>query len=226
MASVRFVGVLCVLAVLGVLQAQAASMSDLLQGGSISCGDKTFTNFRNFTSVAAGGADAPTAAQVFVSSDAGTCGTFEPGPGLLFQSAVWNVNAGGTIDTAFTFDVFAPGPLIHDAVLAFVSFDAQGGGEIHISESLFDSLNNSVQNLSVDSLTGPTTDHHIFPGGLTYSKLTVNKDISLEGHTDGNATLSTFTQNFSEVPEPATLSMLGLGILLVGSYRPRRSATK
>ena len=200
---------------------RAATMADLLSGGSITCGDKTFLNFRTFVSNAAGGADAPTSAQIFVTPDTANCGTFNPGPGLVFQSANWNVNAGGTMDTAFTYDVIAPGLLMHDALLSFLSYDAQNGGEIHITESLIDSLNTSVQNLSVDSLTGPTADSHIFSG--LYSFLTVNMDVSLEGHANGNASLSTFTVNISEIPEPTSVVMVGLGLagVIVGARRRR-----
>ncbi len=164
--AVRLMGVICALAAFGGSQANAAIMADLLAGGSITCGDKLFTNFRTFSSNASGGADAPSAAQIFVSPDTANCGTYNPGPGLLFQSAAWNVNPLGTIDTAFTFDVIVPKgePRMDDATLSLLSFDAQNGGEIHISESLFSGVTN-VQNLSIDSLIGPIVDHHVFPNG-------------------------------------------------------------
>ncbi|MBL8173846.1 MAG: PEP-CTERM sorting domain-containing protein [Bryobacterales bacterium] len=213
-------GVWSLLLSLTAWQAQAVPLSDLLGGGSITCGDKIFTNFRLFTTGGSGGADAPSAAEIFVVPDTSSCGTVNPGPGLLFNSAMWNVNAGQTIDTGFTFDVIAPGPLITDARLALLSFDAEDGGQIHISESIFVGTNNIV-NLSVDSLTGPFVDWHKFPSG-PYSIITVNKDISLEGHANGNATLSTFTQHFSQVPEPATLALVGLALLGAGLARLRR----
>lgn len=198
--------------------ASATSMADLLAGGSVTCGNLTFQNFRNFSSVDSGGASAPTAAEVFVNPDAANCGTLNPGPGILIQSAKWNVNAGQTIDTAFTFDVLAPFPIIKDARMSFLAFDAQDGGDIHVDESLFDINGNFVQSLSVDSGIGPFVDTHVFSGG-PYAFLTVNKDIALEGNANGSASLSTLTQNFSEVPEPMTLGLTGVALLGLAFFR-------
>jgi hypothetical protein len=180
--------------VFGTLNAQAAPLSDLLAGASLTCGDKTFSNFRNFFSNGAGGADAPTAAEIFVNVDQANCGNFIPGPGIIIQSAKWNVDPDGSIDTAFTFDVIVAGglPLIRDASLGLLSFDATGGAVIHITEFLFDSNNNNVANLSVDTVLGPITDTHILGPAHGYSFLTVNKDVALEGH-GGQALLSTFS---------------------------------
>ena len=212
---------------LGTGQSRAVPMSDLLAGGSVTCGDKTFTNFRDFSSVASGGADAPTAAQVFISPDASNCSTLNPGPGILIQSAQWNVNSGESIDTAFSFDVIvdpASELSIHDVDLGLQSFALDNGhvGDIHVTESVVDQLNNNVADLLVDAATGPTADHHDLLGLFTF--LSVHKDISLEGHVGGSASLSTLTQNFSEVPEPASLAVIGVGLFALGWIRRRRIA--
>jgi hypothetical protein len=201
--------------------ATTISMADLLAGGSIVCGDKTFGNFHNFGSTATGGADAPTAAQIFATDI--NCGTNNPG--LLWNSGVWNVNAPNqTIDTFWSYRVSVnpgSGMVIGDADMQFLSATADNGADIHITDSFFDS-NGFVDSLLIDLSQGPQTDHHIlFPPG--YAWLDVNKDVSLESHALGNASLSTFTQNFSQVPEPATLSLIGVGLLAFGFASRRRS---
>jgi hypothetical protein len=225
----------CIVLGFGTLNAQAATMADLLAGGSITCGDKTFSNFRNFFSNGAGGAIAPTSAEVFVNADSTNCGTDifgQPGPGLVFQSANWNVNPGQSMDTAFTFDVTVTRPLlasIGDVSMSLLSFANLNGADIHITESMFSGVTN-VGNLVVDAGLGRVSDSIKFapPGFVT---LTINKDISLEGHAQGSASLSTFSQNFSEIPEPGSLTYFGIGILgiLLGSirgrYRRRNSRT-
>jgi len=209
---------------LGTSQSRAVPLSDLLAGGSITCLDKTFSNFHAFNNVNAGGAVGPTAAQVDISADPSTCGPGAsplavPGPGLLIQSAQWNVNANQSIDTAFSYDVTSSAGLsIHDADLILESFVADGGADIHITESLFGTAG-LITSLGVDTLTGPITDHHDF-APVTF--LTVNKDISLDGHAAGSASLSTFRQDFSQVPEPASLAIVGFGLIGLGWLRRRR----
>lgn len=209
---------------IGTQQSQATPMSALLTGGSVVCGDKTFSNFRDFSSVATGGAIAPTADEVFISPDASNCSTLSPGPGILIQSPNWNVNSGQSMDTAFSFDVtINPGSYLsmNDVELGLKSYalDNASIGDIHVTESVVDSSNNSLANLLVDAAAGPTFDHHDLPG--LYSFLSVHKDISLEGHVGGSASLSTLTQNFSEIDEPGSLAIVGFALIALGWCRRR-----
>ena len=148
---------------------------------------------------------------------------------MIWNSAKWNVNPNQNIDTFWSYDVVvnSGAKRIRDASMELLSYAIDNGGDIHITETLKDILNNVIASvppgpLSVDALIGPQTDHHVFL--QNYAFLTVNKDVSLEGH-DGSASLSTFKQNFSQVPEPATLPLLG-GALVAFAFASRKLSRK
>lgn len=218
-------GAVALLAIAGQANATTISMADLLAGGSIACGDKTFFHFHDFLSVGTNGAVAPTASQVFGTET--DCGTNKPGPGIIWQSPNWNVNPTQDIDTSWSYDVIvnSGAKRIIDASMEFLSATADNGADIHITESLFNSTPAFVNSLLIDLVVGPQIDiHDPLPGG-PYSFLSVNKDVSLEGHATGNASLSTFKQNFSQVPEPATLPLLG-GALIAFAFASRKFGRK
>jgi len=73
-----------------------------------------------------------------------------------------------------------------------------------------------------DSSSGSTLFDSVSFAGA--SEVDVQKDITLQAGTNGSASLSLVTNQFSEVqtPEPGTLSMLGLGLIGVGGFVRRK----
>ncbi len=221
--------VIALLALLGLgmfsapAQAQPMTMAQLLAGGSITVDDKLFFNFRGFNSFATGGAAPVNPATILVT------GIFDvvDGPGLSFQSAAFFVTSGQTQDTVFFFDVLVLTPgvtAIVDNSLELIAFAVSGDGRISIAETVVDE-NGAFVTSKLVFLDPPAVP--IIKDVKTFGPqdfLSIRKDIGLSGGASGAAFLSDFDQQFSQIviPEPATLTMAGLGILGVVGYGWRR----
>lgn len=190
------------------------SLAEVSSNQGIVVGDKTFANF-DVTSNASGGAVAPTLDSISVS------------PVLLDGNLGLRFNGGWVamglykqlIDTAISFSVTASGNYqIKDDMLKMTGVNADNGGVVSITEAIFtqdpDTFNQpAVANSHVwfiDDVHQQLIDQGEFAPSQT---IWVQKDIIVSGgqDADGIAHLSIFYQTFSQVPEPATLSLLALG---------------
>jgi len=161
-------------------------------------------------------------------------------PGLRF-SAAWavtsNTSTNVTEDSKIFYTVHdQSGPLIKDNTLTIAGFSATGTGSVIVNETkclgaFFDS--NGFCSGSGGSITLTTSlfagspamrqDTQTFP---PVQDIGVIKDISLAtgGGTPGtnSAAVSDVAQNFSEVPEPASFALTGIGLIGLGWLRQRR----
>jgi hypothetical protein len=190
-------------------QAVATPLSTLVaSGGQIVVGDKTFDDFT--VSVSGTGAYIANPAALDVS---GTVLGGEQGiqiSGLL--AALSNRVSGSNVQVVIGYDVTVTDPVmrIDDISLSFNGVATTSTGFAKVDEIAVIPGPVTVGAAHV-ATPAPLSDHAFLSG--QFASLHVEKTITLNGGENGIATISLITQTFSQVPEPATLALLGLGVL-------------
>jgi hypothetical protein len=177
-------------------------LSDLIDGGSIVSGDKTFSDFTYH-----GGGDMPAAEDIFVKAITDADGNF----GIRFQGAFVDAVGGGASDALIDYTVTAPdGKLIKDVNLAanpLVVGGANSTGLVSITETFLPDNDQTVLSVfdirpGLRKLTdrADLVDEN---GDLAPVKeLHVQKDILVWSQSLGSAaTLSFIDQTFSQCDE-------------------------
>jgi hypothetical protein len=221
-----FLGSILALATMGT--AQAISLSDLFNGGSLTVGDKTFDSFsavysRSSTSTAPNNDFAYNWANIDVQTinDGGNLGlSFKLGDPLSATGDNWS-------NLFFAFHVSATSPNLINGVSLAVdgSFTNDNGGfnsyalweytGANLSEIL-DKANNGDSTVNAEN--GNFNISNLLTAGLApRSDYYIGKNLSVTTSDQGQlATISSFEQRFNQttnnVPEPSILLLFGTGL--------------
>ncbi len=186
-----------------------------LQDGSLIFGDKKLSDI-DFFGFATGGAIAPSADSLYIQGGQDTTtGDY----GLRFQFA-WIALSGQNVNTDLKFKISVlPGYdnyFIKDVGMDISGASATGTGGVAVGETVRDApFGNIIASISCskDANDGGAylRDHIEF---APLKEIWIwSKDISITGGTNGSAHISEFYQFYSQVPEPATITLLAIGAL-------------
>ena len=200
------------------------TMADYLRLGSTGCqiGDKVFYNFV-YSSSGGGTATAVPASAVLVSP----VGADTYNPGITFSSESWFVPGSSPTRTSvldssfgFTVTVLPGGNPIDDASLTLGSFNRVGSGAANIGETVLAADGFTELGFMGVSTSGQLLAEVNFVDATTF-QVRKNFGLAVPTGSTGSIQVSSFTENFSEVPEPVGAILIGSGLLALGAWRRR-----
>ncbi len=192
-----------------------------LEGGSLVFGDKEISEFDMF-GFGGGGAVDPNTDEIFVQ---GGQNSVTGDYGLKFNFS-WIAAPNQTVNATLSFKVsILPGfddYLIKDVALAITGVSTNGTGVVSVGEEVWDVPfltpgRYPIASLSCSKWKGSPLDYLVDYAEFAPVKeiWICSKDISISGGISGSAHISEFYQFYSQIPEPATITLLGLAGAIV-----------
>jgi len=211
-------------------QVYTGTLADLANGGTLTIGDKTFSNFSWQNS---DGLLNSQAANLIVTASIGSDGVYylDFGGGLIVNNLQGTSDLVGDLKLNYT--ITANPGLINmiDQQYTPAPNATPASGQIIIGETVKNNLGiivaNSTLTLSPSDLIDPQPEAgdnlNINPGA---NRLSVVKDILIDAYAGNSVGLNDVQQSFHQVPEPGTMLLGGLGGGLLWFLRSRRQAKR
>jgi hypothetical protein len=198
--------------------------------GGLEVGDKLFSGFE-VTGIASGGPPTPSEVTVMVQGGQNDAtGDY----GLRIRLA-WNAGSDDLINAGLNYKVsILPGYdpyFITDATLWLATASAAGTGLVQASENIYDAdfMGNSLLALGASAEDNDYGAFLMDSGDLMlhgrlaeFKEIWVRTGVTVQGGSNGSAGLHEVFMLYSQVPEPATILMLGLGSLALLRIRKKR----
>jgi len=196
-----------------------------IPAGGLVVKDKLFSDFQLDQVITTGGVIAPTADTLFVQ---GGMDDYTGYIGLKFLLA-WDVGSGQSISANIDYKVSVlptyKSMYIDGAWNIITLPGATGTGLVNVSEVLYDAplpFGGLLANLSTAWQVGSTNDDiRAFANFAQIKQIWLNNGITVTGGLSGTAKLNEVFQMYTQIPEPATILLLGLGSLALLRIRKR-----
>lgn len=197
-----------------------------LPGGQLVVGDKVFSDFE-VVGIAEGGALTPHAGTVLVQGGQDQGGTEDYGLRFVLN---WDVGSNQSVNANINFNAsILPGYdcwFIEDVYMLLSIAGATGTGVVGATETVWDApppMATWLATLSTSWQVGATgadlSDSAVFD---PIKQIHIRKGITITGGTNGTAKLNEVFQLYSQIPEPATVCLLGLGAVVLLRSRKRQ----